>query len=150
MSSSNCCFLILQFSQETGKVVWYSHLLKNFPFCHDLQNQRFLHSQWSRSRCFLESPCFFYNPMDVGSLISGSSVFSKCSLNIWKFLVHILLKPTWEDFEHYLTSMWNECISVDRKFKICLEYVTDSTKESWMMQNKYKKFKSFFICICEN
>ena len=58
---------------------------------------------------FLELPCFFNDPTDVGNLISGSSAFSKSSLNIWKFMVHILLKPGLENFEHYFTSMWDEC-----------------------------------------
>ena len=57
---------------------------------------------------FLEFPCFFYDLMDVVNLISGSSAFSKSSLSIWKFLVHILLKPSLKDFEHNLTSMQNE------------------------------------------
>ena len=63
---------------------------------------------------FLELPCFFYDPMDVGDLISSSSTFPKSSLYIWKFLVDILLKPTLKDFEHYLASMRNEwnCIVV--------------------------------------
>ena len=58
---------------------------------------------------FLEFSCFFYEPVDVGSLISGSSAFSKSSLYIWKFSVHILLKRSLKDFEHYLVSMWNKC-----------------------------------------
>ena len=58
---------------------------------------------------FLELSCFFHDPTDVGSLISGSSALSKTNLNIWKFTVHILLKPGLENFEHYFTSMWNEC-----------------------------------------
>ena len=58
---------------------------------------------------FLEFSCFFYCPTDVGNLISGSSAFSKSSLNIWKFLVYVLLKPGLENFEHYFASMWNEC-----------------------------------------
>ena len=58
---------------------------------------------------FLEFPCFLYKPTIVGNLISGFSAFSKLSLCIWKFLVHALLKPNLKDFEHYLTSMWNEC-----------------------------------------
>ena len=58
---------------------------------------------------FLEFSCFLYDPVDVGKLISGSSAFSKSSLNIWKFLVHVLLKPNLEKFEHYFASMWNEC-----------------------------------------
>ena len=58
---------------------------------------------------FLEFSGFFYDPVDVGTLISGSSVFSKSRLNIWKFSVHLLLKPSWKDFEHYFASLWNEC-----------------------------------------
>ena len=58
---------------------------------------------------FLEFPCFFYDPMDVGNLISCSSALSKLSLYIWKFLAYLLLKPSLKDFEHYLASMWNEC-----------------------------------------
>ena len=58
---------------------------------------------------FLELSCFFYNPTDVDNLISGSSAFSKSSLNIWKFTVHVLLKPALENFEHYFASMWDEC-----------------------------------------
>ena len=109
MSSSNCCFLTcIQISQEAGKVVWYSHLFNNFLVCYDPHSQRFWCSQWSRS-AFLELSCFFNNPMDVGNLISGSSAFSKSSLNIWKFLVPILLMPFLESFEHYFASMWDEC-----------------------------------------
>ena len=63
----------------------------------------------SRSRSFLRIPCFFYDPTDIGNLISGSSAFSKSSLYIRKFSVHFLLKPSLKNFEHYLTSMWNEC-----------------------------------------
>ena len=58
---------------------------------------------------FLKLSCFFHDPADVGNLISGSSAFSKTSLNIWKFTVHILLKPGLENFEHYFTSVWDEC-----------------------------------------
>ena len=58
---------------------------------------------------FLELSCCFNNPADVGNLISGSSTFSKTSLNVWKFTVHVLLKPSLENFEHYFTSMWDEC-----------------------------------------
>ena len=56
---------------------------------------------------FLELSCFFYDPTDVGNLISGSSAFSKSSLNIWKFMVHILLKFDLENFEHYFASVWD-------------------------------------------
>ena len=58
---------------------------------------------------FLELSCFFHDPADVGNLISGSSAFSKTSLKVWKFMVHVLLKPGLENFEHYFTSVWDEC-----------------------------------------
>ena len=58
---------------------------------------------------FFWNSCFFSNPMDIGNLISGSSVFSKCSLNIWKFMVHVLRKPGLENFDHYFASIWDEC-----------------------------------------
>ena len=113
MSSSNWCFLTcIQISQEAGQVVWYSHLFKIFLVCYHSHSQRLWHSQWSRNRCFSGSLCFFYDPADVGNLISGSSAFSKTSLNIWKFMVHILLKPGLENFEHYFTSVWDECGSL--------------------------------------
>ena len=110
MSSSNFCFLTcIQISQEAVKVVWYSHLLKNFPqfvVIHTVKGFGIVNKEVN---VFLEFPCFFYDPVDVGNLISGSSAFSKSSLYIWKFSVHVLLKPSWEDFEHYLAGMWNEC-----------------------------------------
>jgi len=62
---------------------------------------------------FLEFSCFFYDPTDVGYLISGSSAFSKSSLNIWKFSIYVLLKPDLKNFEHYLGNMWNECNCVE-------------------------------------
>ena len=111
MPSSNCCFLtFIQISQEAGQVVWNSDLLKNFLVSCDLHSQRLWCSQWSRNRCFLELSRFFYDPTDVGNLISGSCAFSKSSLKIRKFTVHILLKPALENFEHYFASVWNECI----------------------------------------
>ena len=58
---------------------------------------------------FPKLSCFFYDPTDAGKLVSGSSAFSKSSLNIWKFTVHVLLKPGLENFEHYFTSVWDEC-----------------------------------------
>ena len=93
-----------------GQVVWYSHLFKNFPqlvVIHTVKGFSFVNE--SEVDIFPEFPCFFYDPVDVGNLISGSSVFSKSSLNIWKFMVHILLKPCLENFEHYFASMWDEC-----------------------------------------
>ena len=69
--------------------------------------QRLRCSQWSR--CFLEFSCLIFDPLDVSNLITGSSAFSKSSLNIWKSSVHVLVKPSLKDFEHYLASMWDEC-----------------------------------------
>ena len=109
MSSSNCCFLTcIQISQEACKVVWYSHLLKNFSVYFD-PHKGFGIVNKAEVDIFLEPFCFFDDPTDVGNLISGSSAFSKTSLNIWKFTVHILLKPGLENFDHYFSSMWDEC-----------------------------------------
>ena len=111
MSSSNCCFLtFMQISQEAGLVVWYSYLSQNFPqFIVILTVQGFGIVNKAEIDVFLDLSCFFHDPADVGNLISGSSAYSKTSLNIRKFLVHILLKPGLENFEHYFTSMWDEC-----------------------------------------
>ena len=109
MSSSNCCFLAcIQISQEAGKVVWYSPLFKNFSqfiVIHKVKGFSIV----NEADVFLEFSCFFYDPMDDGNLISGSSAFSKFSLNIWKFSVHLLLKPGLENFEHFFASVWDEC-----------------------------------------
>ena len=111
MSSSNCCFLTcIQVSQEAGQVVWYSHLLQNFPqfiVIHTVKGFGIVNK--AEIDVFLELSCFFDDPADVGNLICGSSAFSKTSSNIWKFMVHVLLKPGLENFEHYFTSMWDEC-----------------------------------------
>ena len=102
MSGSNCCFLTcIQVSQEAGQVVWYSHLFKNFPqFVVIYTVKGFSIVSEAEVDIFLVFSSFFYDPMDVISLISGSSAFSKSSLYIWKFLVHLLLKPSVKDFEH--------------------------------------------------
>ena len=111
MISFNCCFLIrIQISQEAGKKVWYSYLFKNFPqfvVMHTVKGFGIVNKV--EVDVFLELSRFFYDPMDVGNLISGSSGFSKSSLIIWKFMVHILLKPGLENFEHYFASVWDEC-----------------------------------------
>ena len=93
MSSSNCCFFIsIQISQEAGKVVWYYHLLKNYPqfiVIHTIKVFSVVNEV--EVDVFLKLFCSFYNPMDVGNLISGSSFFSKSSLNTWKFFLSITL-----------------------------------------------------------
>ena len=124
MSGSNCCFLTcIQISQEAGKVVWYSHLFQNFPFfvvIHVVKGFGVVNE--AEIDVFLEFPCFFYDSTGGVNLIYGSSAFSKSSLNTWKFLVHILLKHSLEDFDHYLASMWNEynCTVVWTFFGIAL------------------------------
>ena len=111
MSSSNCCFLTcIQISQESGQVVWYSHLLKNcsqFVVIHTVKGFGIVNK--AELDDFLELSCFFDDPVDVGNLISGSSAFSKSSLNIWNFTAHVLLKPGFNNFEHCFASVWDEC-----------------------------------------
>ena len=94
-------------------MVWYSRLFKNFPEFVVVQTVKgFGIVNKEEIDVFLELSCVFHDPVDVGNLISGSSAFSKTSLNIWKFTVHVLLKPGLENFEHYFTSMRNECSCV--------------------------------------
>ena len=110
MSSSNCCFLTwIQISQEAGQAVWYSQLFQNFPHFVVIHTVKgFSVVSETEVDVFLEFSCFFYYSMYVANLTSGSSAFSKSSLNIWKFTVHILLKPGLENFEHCLASVWDE------------------------------------------
>ena len=103
------CILI---SQEAGQVVWYSHLLKNFPqfiVTHTIKGFGIVNK--AEIDVFLELSCFFHDPADVGNLNSGSSAFSKSRLNI-PLNIHILLKPGLEDFEGYFANMWDECSCV--------------------------------------
>ena len=91
-------------------MVWYSYLLKNFPqflVIHTVKGFGIVNK--AEIDVFLEFSCFFNDPTDVGNLISGSPAFSKSSLKIWKFTVHVLLKPGLENFEHYFASMSDEC-----------------------------------------
>ena len=87
-------------------MVWYSHLSQNFPqfiVIHTVKGFAIVNK--AEIDVFLELSCFFHNPADVGNLISGSSAFAKSRLNIRKFMVHILLKPGLENFEHYFAGM---------------------------------------------
>ena len=97
MSSSNCCFLTcIQVSQEAGQVVWYFQLSQNFPqfiVIHTVKGFGIVNK--AEMDVFLELSCFFHDPADVGNLISGFSAFSKTSLNIRKFTVHVLLNLAW-------------------------------------------------------
>ena len=94
------------FSQEADKALWYAHLFKNFPqivVIHTVKG--FGIDNKAEIDVFLELSCFFHDPAVVGNLVSGSSAYSKTSLNIWKFRVHILLKPGLENLEDYFASV---------------------------------------------
>ena len=87
-------------------VVWYSHLFQNFPqliVTHTVKGFGVVNK--AEVDAFPEFSCLFYDLMDVGNFISGPSAFSKSHLNIWKFLVHVLLKPSLKDFEHYFANI---------------------------------------------
>ena len=87
-------------------MVWYSHLFQNFPqfiVIHTVEGFGIVNK--AEIDVFLELCCFFDDPVGVGNLISGSSAFSKTNLNIWQFMVHVLLKPGLENFNHHFTSM---------------------------------------------
>ena len=111
MFGSTCCFLTcIQVSQEAGKMVWYSYFIKSIPqfvVTHTVKDFSMVNQ--AEVDVFLKFPCVFYDPEYIGNLISSSSAFSKPSLYIWKFSVHILLKPSLKEFEHNLAGMWNEC-----------------------------------------
>ena len=110
VSSYSYFLACIQISWEASQVVWYSHLFKNFPQYVAIHTVKgFGVIKRAEVDVLLELPCFFHDPADVGNLISGSSAFSKSSLNIWKFTVHLLFKPHLENFEHYFTSVWDEC-----------------------------------------
>ena len=116
MSSSNSCILTcIQISQEASQVVWYFHILQNFPqfvVIHTVKGFGVVNK--AEVDVFMELSCFLYDPTAVVNLISGSSAFSKSSLSIWNFMVHILLKPDLENCEHYFASVWDEynCVVV--------------------------------------
>ena len=100
----------IQVSQEAGQVVWYAHLFQNFPqfiVIHTVKGFGILNK--AEIDVFLDISCFFDVSVGVGNWISGSSAFSKTSLNILKFMVHILLKPGLENFKHLFISVWDAC-----------------------------------------
>ena len=111
MSGSSYCFLTcIQISQGAGKVISdISISLRIFQFVVIHAVKGFSLVNEAEVDVFLELSCFLDHPTDVGNLISGSSDFSKSSLNIWKFTVHVLLKQGLEKFEHYFTTVWEEC-----------------------------------------
>ena len=107
MSGSNCCFLAcIRISQEAVKVAWYSLLFKNFAqivVIHTVKSFGIINK--TEVDVFRELSYFFCDSADVGNLVSGSSAFSKSNLNIWKLLMHVLLKPHLEKFELYFESV---------------------------------------------
>ena len=159
MSSSNCCFLTcIQISQDAGQVVWYSHLFQNFPHfivIHTVKGFGVVNK--AEIDVFLELSCFFDDLANVGNLISGFSAFSKTSLNIWKFTVHVLLKPGLESFEHYFTSVWYECNCVvvwgffgkgsrdTKNFWVCGSQQTGKLWKRWEYQTTWPA--SWEICM---
>ena len=104
IQDTNCCFLThIQISYETGKMIWYSHLSKSFPqlvIIHTVKGFSIINE--TEIDVLLKFPCLLNNPMNVGNLISSSFFFSKLSLDIWKHLFHIMLKPSMQDFKHDL------------------------------------------------
>jgi len=151
MSSSNCCFLTcMQISQEAHQVIWYSHLLKNFSqFIVIYTVKGFGIINKSKVDVFLELSCFFGDPVDVGNLISGSSAFSKTSLNIWKFMVHVLLKPGLENFEHYFSTwrwVWDECNFVVVWTSFGIAFLWD-WNENWPFPDKGKGDKEKYTYL---
>ena len=111
ISGSNCCFLFcIQISQEAGKVFWYSHLFKNIPqFIAIHTFKGFSVVSEAEVDDFSGILLLYLWCSGCWQLDPGSSAFSKSSLNIWKFSVHILLKPSLENFEHCFANKWNEC-----------------------------------------
>ena len=124
MSSSNCCFLTcIEVSQEAGQVVWYSHLFQNFrqfTVIHTVKGFGIVNK--AEIDVFLELSCFFDDPADVGNLISGSSAFSKTSLNIWKawfgeFWALFYLRMRWVQLCGSLSILWH-CLSLGLEWKL--------------------------------
>ena len=147
MSSSNCCFLTqIHISQEAGQVIWHSHRLRIFQFVVIYTVKGFGIVNKAEVDAFMEFSCFFDDPADVGNLISGSSAFSKSSLNIWKFMVHVLLKPDLENFEHCFGSMWDECNCVVVWTCFGIAFLWD-WNENWPFPVPWPLL-SFQICWC--
>ena len=132
-------------SQEAGQVFWYSHVFQNFPqfiVIHTVKGFGIVNK--AEIDIFLELDCFFDDPADVGNLISVSSAFSKSSLNIWKFRVHIFLKAGLENFELYFTSIWDECNCAVVWAFLGIAFLWD-WNENWPLQS-FAEF-SKFACI---
>ena len=129
MSSSNCCFLIcIQISQDASQVLL--SLSEFSTVCCDPHKGFSIVNKAVFCFCFFLNSCFFYDSKNVGNLISGSSAFSKTSLNIWKFMVHVLLKSGFENFQHCFASVWDECNCVVGCAFFGIAFLWD-WKENW-------------------
>ena len=116
-------------------MVWYSHLFQNFPqfiVIHTVKGFGIVNK--AEIDVFLELSCFFYDPADVGNLISGSSAFSKTSLNIRKFTVHVLLKPGLENFEYYFIYMYTY---INIFSKLCLTTHKEESEEGHVISSDH-------------
>ena len=126
-------------------MVWYSHLLKNFPqfiVIHTVNGFGIVNK--AEVDVFLEFSCIFDDPADVGNLISGSSVFSKANLNIWKFTVHLLLKPGLENFEHYLLAC--EMSAIVPEHSLVLPFLGIGMKTDLFIKLHHILNKVFELC----
>ena len=136
-------------SQQTGNVFWYSHFFKKYPVCCDPHKGCSIVNE-AEVDVFLEFPCFLFDSVDVGNLITGSSAFSKPSFYIWSFSAHVLLKPGVKNFECKLTSMWNKwnCTIVwkAREFKIIFVFM--SRGHYFSLSNFF--FYSDYVCFTHN
>ena len=139
MSSSNLLLdLRSDFSGGRSGGLVFPSLEEFSTVCCDPYSQRFWRSQYHRYRCFSELPCVFNDPTYVCNLTSGSSAFSKTSLNIWKFTVHILLMSGLENFEHYFASVWDECNCAIVWAFFCIAFLWD-WKENWPFPGQIRK-----------
>ena len=129
-------------------MVWYSNLFQNFPqfiVIHTVKGFGIVNK--AGIVVFLELSCFFNDPADVGNLISDSSAFSKTSLNIWKFTVHVLLKPGLENFERYFTSMWGET-NLDNILK-SRETRDQIANICWIIEKAREFQKNIYFCFID-
>ena len=151
MSSSNCCFLTcIQISQEADQVVWYSLLFQNFPqffVIHTVKGFGIVNK--AEIDVFLKLSCFFDDPADVGNLISGSSAFSKTSLNIWKFMVHILLNQLMTKYlQRTANSQEIESVLYSRNWTLvtCLLYTLVSFTDGNLVSPLFNFSSQFTYC----
>ena len=145
MSSPNCCFLTcIQVSQEAEQVVWYSHIFQNFQqviVIHIVKDFGIVNK--AEIDIFLELSCFFHDPVDVGNLISGSSAFSKTSLNIWKFTVHVLWSLVWRilsisllacEMSALLRYVFGNGSHCERVGRMCIPRSGEGIRSIWLPQ----------------